>query len=399
MRGIGRSVAVVAGVLLLAGCSQKEEAKKVKETPTVVTGVKVETVGFRPFPEIIGASGTVRSRKQSVLAAKITASVVAVHAREGDRVKAGQDVVELDNRDVKAQLGRAEAGLREAKNALEEVEATIQAQEKAIDTAKAQEEFALATFTRYKALLERRSVAPQEYDEVAAKFKAASADLQRAQEVRVSLSAKKGQALARIDEAQEELHYAQAVFGYTKVHAPFDGLIIAKTVEVGNLAAPGVPLLTVEEERYRLEATVQESEIKKLRTGRRADVEIDALARTLSGPIVEIVPAADPQSRTFTVKIDLVSTPDLRSGLYGQARFVVGRQQVLAIPHTAVVERGQLEGVYVLDQDKIVHLRLVKTGKAYGDQIEILAGLSGGERVVIEGVQRVSDGSPVETDG
>jgi multidrug efflux pump subunit AcrA (membrane-fusion protein) len=396
---IRRSLGLIAGLLFIAGCASKEEAPKAEGKRSVVTGVKVETVGLQPFPEAVEAVGTVRSRKQSVLAAKITASVVAVHPREGDRVKAGQVVVELDDQDVKAQLGRAEAGLREAKNAIEEIEAVIQAQEKAIDVAKAHEELTLATLARYKVLLERRSVAPQEYDEVSARSKTASAELQRAREVRASLSARKSQALAKIDQAEEELHHAQVVFSYTTIRAPFDGIIVAKAVEVGNLASPGVPLVTVEEERYRLEAGVQESEIKRIRTGQQAEVKIDALGRKVSGPIMEIVPAADPQSRTFTVKIDLLPMPGLRSGFYGTTRFVVGRQQVLAIPRKAVVERGQLEGVYVLDREKIARLRLVKTGKVYGDQIEILAGLSEGERVVTEGVERVSDGSHVESGG
>lgn len=399
MRSIGRPLGFIAALLFIAGCSSKEEAPKVKQERSVVTGVKVGTVGFQPFPEVVGAVGTVRSRTQSVLSAKITASVVAVRAKEGDRVKAGQIVVELDDRDLKTQLQRAEAGLREAKNALEEVEAVIQAQEKAIEAAQTQEELARATLTRYTALLERRSVAPQEYDEVAAKSKAAAAELQRAQRVRVSLSAKKSQTLARIDQAEEELHHAQVVFGYTTVRAPFDGIIVAKSVEIGNLAAPGAPLVTVEEERYRLEATVQQSEIKKIRIGQQAETDIDVINRKPSGPIIEIVPAADPHSRTFTVKIDLPPAPGLRSGLYGQARVVVGRQQALAILRKAVVERGQLEGVYVLDQEQIARLRLVKTGKAYGEQIEILTGLNAGERIVTEGVERLSDGSRVETDG
>lgn len=400
MGSIRRSLGLIAGLLLIiAGCSSREEAPTTEEKRAVVTGVKVETIGLQPFPEVIGASGTVQSKRQSVLSAKLTASVVAVPVAEGDRVKAGQVLVELDDRDVKAQRGRAEAGLREAKDALEEVEAVILAQENAIDAAKAQEDLALATLARHKTLLERRSVAPQEFDEVVARSKAASAELQRAREVRISLSARKSQTLAKIDQAQEALHHAQAVFGYTTIRAPFDGIIVAKNVEVGNLAAPGAPLLTVEDERYRLEATVQESEIRKIRIGQQAEAEIDAIGRTLSGPIVEIVPAADPQSRTFTVKIDLPHTRGLRSGFYGQARFAVGRQQALAIPRTAVVEREQLEGVYVLDQDNIARLRLVKTGKVYEDQVEILTGLSAGERVIAEGVERVSDGSRVETGG
>lgn len=390
---------LLASILLFVGCSRKEETPKAEGGRPVVTGVKVEAIELEMLDETLEAVGTVRSRKQSLLSSKIVASVVAVHGREGDRVKAGQVVVELDDRDVKAQLQRAEAGLREARNALEEVERAIQAQEKAIDAAKAQEELALATFNRYKALLERRSVAPQEYDEVAAKHKATLAEVERAQEVKAALLAKKNQALARIEQAEAEMANAKVFVGYAKIHAPIDGIVVAKTVEVGNLAAPGVPLLTIEEERYRLEVTVQESEIQGIRLGHQATIALDALGRVLSGRVVEIVPAADPLSRTFMVKIDLPPTPGLRSGLYGKARFIVGQQKALVIPRKVVVERGQLEGVFVLDPEGIARLRLVKTGRAYGDRIEILSGLSPGERVVIEGVEKVSDGSRIEGGG
>lgn len=385
-----------ATILIASGCSGKEERPKTKGERPVVTGVRTETVRSETVDETLESVGTVRSWTQSILSSKIVASVVAVHGREGDRLQAGQMVVKLDDRDVKTRLHRAEAGLREATHALEEVERAILAQERAIEAASVQAELALTTFNRFKALLERRSVAPQEYDDAAAKHKAASAEVERAREVKAALLAKKNQVSARIAQAEADVANATVFVGYTELHAPINGIVVAKTVEVGNLAAPGTPLMTIEEERYRLEATVQESEIRKLRLGQPAGVAIEALGRERSGSIVEIVPAADPLSRTFTVKIDLPATPGLRSGLYGKARFVVGRQAVLAIPRRAISERGQLVEVFVIDPGGIARLRLVKTGKAYGDRIEILSGLDSGEYIVVEGVEKLSDGSRVE---
>lgn len=386
-------------VLLLGGCSGKEEKPKAEGEQPVITGVTIETIGLTMRDETFEAVGTVRSRRQSVLSSKIAASVVAVHGRAGDRLKAGQVVIELDDRDAKTQLQRAEAGLRGAINALEEAERAIQAQEKAIEAATAHEELARATFSRYKTLFDRRSVAPQEYDEAATRHKTAFAEVERAKEVKAALLAKRSQASARIEQAEAEVSNVTVVAGYAILHAPISGLVVAKTVEVGNLATPGVPLMTIEEERYRLEATVQESEIRKLRLGQRAGVTIEALGQELSGPVVEIVPAADPFSRTFTTKIDLPSLPGLQSGLYGKARFVVGRQEVLVVSRKAITERGQLVGVFVVESGGIARLRLVKTGKLYGDQIEILSGLSPGERVITEGIERVSDGSRIEDGG
>ncbi|MBI3990393.1 MAG: hypothetical protein HY347_12360 [candidate division NC10 bacterium] len=117
------------------------------------------------------------------------------------------------------------------------------------------------------------------------------------------------------------------------------------------------------------------------------------------GPLVEIVPAADPVSRTFTAKIALPALPGLRSGLFGKALFVAGQRQGMVVPRQAVVERGQLVGVFVLEEGKIARLRLVKMGKTFGDRVEILSGLAAGERIVVEGAQGLSDGSPVEVRG
>ncbi|MFQ5846981.1 MAG: efflux RND transporter periplasmic adaptor subunit [Candidatus Methylomirabilales bacterium] len=394
-----QSLVFCMAMLLLGGCSNHEETSTVQGDRAVVRGVTIATIGVQPIAEVIEAVGTVRSTMRSVLSSKIVASVVAVSVEEGDRVKVGQVLVALDDRDVAAQLHRADAALREAWDALEESEQRIQAAEKAVEAAKAQQELALATFNRYKALLERRSVAPQEYDEVAARYKATAAEVERAQAVKASLLAKKRQVFARIEQAEAEVANAKVFVGYAKIRAPVDGIIVAKAVEVGNLAAPGVSLLTVEEERYRLEAAVGESAIRRIAVGQKATVAIDALGKELSGSVVEIVPTADPLSRTFTVKIDLSSAQGLRSGLYGKARFIVGQHKAMVVPREAIVKRGQLQGVFVLDQGNIAHLRLVKTGKAYGDRIEILSGLSEGERVVVEGIGKVSDGSRVERGG
>lgn len=167
------------------------------------------------------------------------------------------------------------------------------------------------------------------------------------------------------------------------------------------MAAPGTPLLTIESGGdYRLEAAVQESQINKIQLGNQVRVQIDALGpQELAGTVVEIVPASDPASRTYLVKISITvpggNQQIIRSGLYGKARFVTGQTQAITIPRTAVVERGQLTSVYVVDQSGIARMRLVKTGKTYGDRVEVLSGLAEGEQIVIDGGTAVIDGSRV----
>jgi multidrug efflux pump subunit AcrA (membrane-fusion protein) len=392
-----RKIAIITISLvavMTASCGKNEEAAAEK-LPTV-QGVKVETVKASPIEDFYEAVGTVRSKTSSVLSSRVMGNVIAVHVREGDRVRAGQLLVEVDSRDTQAQLGKAQAGLREAENALDEVERAIRAADSAKSAAEANKALATSTFNRYQALRERQSVSAQEFDEVQAKYKAATAEADRANEMRASLVAKKNQALARIDQAKADVATAQVYVGYARVTSPINGIVTAKQADVGVLAAPGVPLITVEDDaRYRLEAAVEESQIGKIHQGDSTQVKIDALAeQVLVGRVAEIVPASDPASRSYTVKIDLPTeaTVPFRSGLFGKARFLIGQKQAVTIPRQAVVERGQLVGVYVVDQSGIARLRLIKTGKHYGDQVEVLSGLNDGERIAVENVAAVSDG-------
>jgi RND family efflux transporter MFP subunit len=159
-----------------------------------------------------------------------------------------------------------------------------------------------------------------------------------------------------------------------------------------------MPIFTVEDtRRYRLEVAVNESDLRYARTGGQVSVAIEALdAAELEGKVVQIVPAADPASRAFLVKIELPTDTRLRSGLFGRAQFSRGEQQVLLIPRSAVVERGQLQGVFVLDQNKVAGLRYVTLGKSSGSGIEVLSGLQGGEWFVANPGERNLNSKRIE---
>ena len=387
----------------IAACGKKEETAP--EKIRTVRGPKVEAVQTSPVEEVYEAVGTVRSKVASVLSSRVTGQILAVHVREGDRVQAGQLLLEIDTREAAAQLRKAQAGLREAREMLEEVERNIQAAESAKMAAQANKTLAISTFNRYKTLLERRSVSPQEFEEVQARYQGTIAEADRAGEMHRTLLAKKEQVLAKMEQAQAEVNKAQLAVGYAQVTSPIDGLVTAKQAEVGVLATPGLPLVTVEDDtHYRLEAVVEESQIGKIRAGATVRVGIDALGPIeWLGRVVEIGPATDPASRSSIVKLELSPKGDrargrqiLRSGLFGKALFSIGQRQALTVPEKAIMVRGQLQEIYVLDSENIARLRLIKTGKPYGQRVEISAGLRGGERIVVEGVEAVSDGSRVE---
>lgn len=382
---------------------QKKE-QTVIEKPTPVQGVKIETIQLSPVEEYYEAVGTVYSKTASVLSSKTVGNILAVHVREGDHVRTGQLLIEIDDRDARAQLQKAQAGLREVEDALEEMDQNIHAAESARDATEAGRSLAVATFDRYKALLEQKSVSQQEFDEVQAKLKVAEAELKRAERMLQALMAKKNQVLAKMEQVKADVSSTQVYLGYTRILSPINGIVTSKQAEIGLLAAPGVPLLTLQDNsRYRLEVSVEDSMLKKIRLDTPVRISIDALgSQEFSSRVTEIVPASDPGSRSSTVKIDLfdekgtsIGQSVLRSGFFGKAHFPVGQKQLLKISQKAILHRGQLVSVLIVDSSNILRLRLIKTGKQYGDQLEVLSGLNVGDRILVEGVERVKEGDRI----
>jgi len=396
-------IIIVSLAVMVTSCGKKEEA--VIEKPATIEGVKIETINLSPIQEDYEAVGTVRSKTTSVLSSKTVGNILAIHVREGDRVRMGQLLIEIDDRDTRAQVQKAQAGFREVQDAQEEIDQNIRAAESAREAAEAGRSLAVATFKRYSNLLEQKSVSQQEFDEVQAKLKVADAEVDRAGRMLQALMAKKNQVLAKGEQVKADITSAQVYMGYSRILSPINGIVTSKQAEVGLLAAPGVPLLTVEDNSsYRLEVSVEDSMLKSIRLDTPVRVSIDALGpQEFSSRVTEIVPVSDPGSRSSTVKIDLfdgkggsVGQPVLRSGLFGKARFTIGKKQVLTIPQRAISQSGQLVSVLTVDSSNILRLRLIKTGKQYGDQFEVLSGLNDGDRIVVEGIEKVKEGDRVK---
>jgi membrane fusion protein, multidrug efflux system len=160
---------------------------------------------------------------------------------------------------------------------------------------------------------------------------------------------------------------------------------------------PGMPILTVEDPgNLRLEASLPSKFSDQVRLGQSVSVSVNDA--TVEGRVVEITPSADPASRTFLIKIALPEKCACSSGDYATAQFPLGEEKRLTMPRTALVERGELEGVYVVGADGSVSYRLVKTGQTLGDRLEILSGITDGERVATTGTARLNDGARLEAE-
>jgi len=371
----------LAVVPFLSGCGSEPSLKAVTAP---VTRMRVETVAVAEtdWPSSYEATGTVRARTTATISSKLMGYAREVRAQIGDRVREGQPLVVLDARDLETSVARAEAGREEVKNAVLEAES-------AIVLSRSQLDLAQVTFHRMQDLLNKKSIAPQEYDEISARLKAAQAALDMALARRIQLDAK-------IAQNEQDVRAAGIQRGYSQIIAPFSGTIITKSIEPGTLAVPGAPLFTIERVgAYRLEVSVEESRLSLARVGKTVLVTLDGINRTFPARVAEIVPSVDAAARTGTVKIDLPSLPELRSGLFGRALFDTGGRRVLTVPSASVTERGQLQSVYI-EEDNIAHTRLVTVGMRMKDRVEVLSGLNQGDRVIVPIPMGLADGAPLE---
>ena len=197
--------------------------------------------------------------------------------------------------------------------------------------------------------------------------------------------------------AAAQLEEARVNKGFTRIAAPYAGIITEKKMEPGSMAAPGTPLLVIEDtSHFRVDAYVNERLLPKVRAGMPVTVVPAGDGARLTGTIGEVVPAVDPATRSFPVKVYL-KEPSLRSGLYVRIVIPEGTKKVLLVPKGAVVEKGELTGVYVVDDQGVMTYRIIKTGQPYGDEVEVVSGLTAGERIVVGGLEHAVDGGLVRT--
>ena len=355
--------------LTLVGCSSGRQS--VDTAPEIASKVSVVSAQATNIPDVIEAVGTLHAAETTQLAAQMMGNIVEIRAREGDHVHRGQVLAVIDDAQPRAALDRA-------------VAADLAAQQ---EMAASGSDYTLAeaTFKRYQTLYDRKSVSPQEFDEMKARYQAAQA--------------RREMGRAGQSQAKAALQQARTALGYAHIVAPYDGLVTEKKADVGTLASPGMPIFTVEGlGRFRLEAAVNETDLRYVRHGQQVSVSVDAIGdHEFKGIVVEIVPAADPTSRSFLVKVELPSDPALRSGLFGRAQFARAERMALVIPHTAIVGRGQLQGIYVLDRNRIAGLRYITLGKSLAQQVEVSAGLEPGELLIADPGSRDLSGKKIES--
>jgi RND family efflux transporter MFP subunit len=330
------------------------------------------------------AVGTITARVASTISSKLMGTVLSVHVHEGDYVKADDVLVTLDPRQVTAQLDRAQAGVREARRAKASAAS-------ARDAAKAAAQLAEATFNRYLQLRKENSASQQEFEEVESRHRQAQAALAQAESM---LQA----AESRVQQAEAAVREVTVAKKDAVVRAPYAGQVVNKMINEGDLASPGTPFFTIEQEGlYRADLELPERYIQDVKIGMKVKVVVDALDKLeAAGTIGRINPMADVRSRSFQVKVDMPEELNLKSGMFARVFIPIGGTGMLMIPRTAVVEEGQLNGVYVVDENNTAHFRLIRTGKDIENRVEIISGLQPGQRYVVTIPPTLENGSKVE---
>ena len=329
-------VLLLAAFFVFRSYSAKNVSVVVEPKRPLVSGVETAILQAGEISDFSETSGTVKAKTISVLSAKIMGVVTDVRVRQGERVSAGQLLLSIDAEDIYRQM----------------------------ESAAHQKELADVTAERYRRLYAERAVARQQLDEVETRRKVADAEYAR----------------------------ASANMAFARIVSPTNGVVTDKRIDPGSMASPGSHLLTVEDiSAFSIETQADERLINQVVVGMPVEVAIESLGRTVRGKVVEASPSVDPVSHTFYVKVEMTD-PSLRSGLYAKVRFPLGQRQALVVPAGSIISKGQLSGVYIVDEKGLISYRLVKTGKPTGAGIEILSGLSAGERVVIKGAGKAVDG-------
>jgi len=333
--------------------------------PTETTRSTVETI-----VEWYEAVGTVRPKVETSIEAQITAKIIDVKVTSGSKVLKDTPLVILDNRQLKSRLLQARQGLKSAISNKEQAQHAVAAANAAFTQKK-------LTFERIKKYFESQAATNQDVERAESAFLQAQASLEKANK---ALSGSK----SGIMRAKEIVKEAEIALGYTIIKAPQNGEVIRRQIEPGDLALPGKPLIILQTEgSLRLEAYVREGLIAKVGIQQTLKVNITTLNKTFDAIVEEIVPYADPQTRTFLVKAGLPVVEGLYPGMFGKLLIPAGKREVVMIPFLAVYKIGQLEMVKLYESNTWKHV-FIQTGKKHGSQIEVLSGISGDDLIGIK---------------
>jgi RND family efflux transporter MFP subunit len=341
--------------LALLNCGEDKKIV-VDNSPTISVEVNhIKANGNKPF---LSVSGKIQASNSADLSTRMMGYVNKVHVNVGDNVRKGQLLVSINNNDLQAKRAQVNAGITEATVAFNNAQ---------------------KDYNRFKNLFANNSASQKEMDDMMAKFEIAKARLEAANQIKNEINAQ---------------------FAYSNITAPFSGTITSKNVETGNMANPGVILISLEiPENFEVMAMVPETEISEIEKGTSVAVLIKSIDKTIKGKVVEVSTSAKNTGGQYLVKINLEKTDaNILSGMFTTVQFPVERKartELVLIPTEAIVTNGQLSGVYTVSQTNTAFLRWLRLGRTFGNQVEVLSGLNSDEAYIVSAEGKLYNGAKV----
>ena len=340
----------------MASCSNEEKKHVGDNSPAIK--VQVNQVSEANNSPYLSVSGKIQSVNSSDLSTRMMGYITKVHVNVGDKVSKGQLLVSINNTDLQAKRAQVEAGIIEATAAFNNAQ---------------------KDYNRFQSLFEDNSASQKELDDIKTNFEMAKARLEGAKQIKNEVNAQ---------------------FAYSNIKAPFAGVVTSKTVREGDMANPGQPLISVEAPgHFEVMAMIPETEISEIYSNVQVDVLVKAINKTLKGKVSEVSTSAKNTGGQYLVKIALDKTDaNILSGMFVTVQFPVEKQsnsEIVLIPTDVLVTNGQLSGVYTVSQSNTALLRWLRLGRTYGNQVEVLSGLSADEAYIISSEGKLFNGAKI----
>lgn len=350
------TILTLSVVLLLASCGSKDKNPVVNNSPTI--SVKTSHVTANSNSPFLNVSGKIQASNSADLSTRMMGYVNKVYVNVGDKVSKGQLLVSINNSDLQAKKAQVNAGITEANAAFNNAQ---------------------KDYNRFKKLFADNSASQKEMDDITTNYEMAK---------------------ARVEAANQIKNEINAQFAYSNITAPFSGIVTSKNVEAGNMANPGVPLISMETPGdFEVMAMVPESEISAIKKGATVDVLVKSINKSLKGKVAEVSTSAKNTGGQYLVKIDLDKTDtNILSGMFTTVQFPVERKatsSMVLIPNDAIITNGQLSGVYTVSQSNTALLRWLRLGRTFGDQVEVLSGLNADEVYIVSADGKLFNGAKI----
>ncbi|WP_431163022.1 efflux RND transporter periplasmic adaptor subunit [Flagellimonas beolgyonensis] len=348
-------IALTLGITL-ASCGS-DKAQKQDNAPAVpVTVAEVETGDSNT---ILAGSGQINALNHATLSTRMMGYVESLPVKIGQKVNKGDLLISINNVDLRAKKAQVEASI---------VEATV-----AFNNAK-------KDYERFQNLFNENSASQKELDDMTARYEMAK---------------------ARLEAANQMKNEVNSQFAYANIRAPFSGVVTNTYIDEGDMANPGVPLVSVESPGgFEVVAKVAEDNIIGIEVGAKALIQVNALGTTVTGKVTELSASAQNTGGQYLMKVQLDDTDaKILSGMYATVRLETenteNSKKVVTVPSEALIQKGQLTGVYTLGQDNVALLRWLRLGETYGNEVEVLSGLSAGETYIVSADGKLFNGAKV----